>query len=79
MRWLLRLLTLFVMLILLKTLISPQPHVFIAWSESQTWLTKIHEEMKFLQAMTQDLPTSIEAEMRRFFKDFRLMGNAQEV
>lgn len=79
MRWLWRLLTLFVLLGFLRTLIVPQPKAFIAWSERSNWAQKIQGEMKQLQKLTQDLPASIEVEVRRLWKEFRPNGDAQEV
>ncbi|MDR3540070.1 MAG: hypothetical protein P4L69_03745 [Desulfosporosinus sp.] len=79
MRWLWRLVTLLVLLGFLKTLMVPQPKAFIAWPESSNWTQKIQGEMKQLQRLSQDLPASIEVEVRRLWKDFRPNGNDQEV
>jgi len=79
MRWLWRLLTLFVILGFLRTLITPSPRAFIAWPEKSNWVQKIQGEMKQLQRLTQDLPTSIEVEVRRLWKDFRPNGDGKEV
>ena len=79
MRWLWRLLTLFVLLAFLRTLIVPQPKAFIAWPEGLNWAQKIQREMKQLQKLTQDLPASIEVEVRRLWKDYEPNGSAKEV
>ena len=79
MRWLLRLLTLLVLLAFLRTLIVPQSSAFIAWPEDKNWTPKIQGGMKQLQKFTQDLPTSIEVEVRRIWEDFRPSGDGKEV
>ena len=79
MRWLWRLLTFLVLLAFLRTLIVPQPKAFIAWPEDKNWALKIQGEIKQLQKITQDLPTSIEVEVRRLWNDFRPNGAGKEV
>lgn len=79
MRWLFRLLTLLVFLILVRAFIVPQSQAFISWPEEQTWVCKVQGQMKYIQTLAQDLPTSIEVEVRRLLKDFRTIGNAQEI
>ncbi len=79
MRWLWRLLTLFVFLGLVRTLFVPQPKAFIAWPEGQNWVKKIQGEMKQWQKISQDLPASIEVEVRRLWNDFRSNGDGKEV
>jgi len=79
MRWLWRLLTLIVLLGFLRTLIVPQPKAFISWPERSNWVPKIQGEMKQLQRLTQDLPASLEVEVRRLWKDFRPDGDDKEV
>lgn len=79
MRWLWRLLTLLVLLAFLRTLIIPRPKTFIAWPEEKNWALKIQGEIKQLQKFTQDLPASIEVEVRRLWNDFRPSGDGKEV
>ena len=79
MRWFWRLLTLLIFLVFLRTLIIPQPKAFIAWAEERNWPLKIQEEMKQFQQFTQDLPTSIEVEVRRLWNNFQPSGNGKEV
>jgi hypothetical protein len=79
MRWLWRLLTFFVLLAFLRTLIVPQPKAFIAWPEEKNWALKIQCEIKQFQKFTQDLPASIEVEVRRLWNDFRPSGDGKEV
>lgn len=79
MRWLWRLLTLFILLGFLRTLIVPQPKSFIVWPERANWGQTIQEGMKQLQKLSQDLPASIEVEVRRLWKDFQPNGNGKEV
>lgn len=79
MRWLWRLLTLFIFLALLKTFIIPQPEAFITWPEESNWTIKIQDEIKRLQRFTQDLPASIEVEVRRLWNDFRSTWEGERV
>jgi hypothetical protein len=79
MRWLWRLLTLLVFLVLVRMLFVPQQKTFIAWPKGQNWVQKMQREMKHWQKLTQDLPSSIEVEMRRLWNDFRPNGNGKEV
>jgi hypothetical protein len=79
MRWLWRLLALLVLLAFLRTFIVPQPKAFIAWPEENNWALKIQGEIKQLQKFTQELPASIEVEVRRLWNDFRSSGEGKEV
>ncbi|MBP1760427.1 MAG: hypothetical protein H6Q63_1344 [Firmicutes bacterium] len=79
MRWLWRLVILVVFLGLVQTLFAPQPKAFIAWSEGQSWVQKIQGELKQWQRLSQDLPASIEVEVRRLWKEFQPNGDAKEV
>lgn len=79
MRWLWRLLVLLVFLGLVRTLLVPQPKEFISWSEGQNWVQKIQLQIKQWQKVTQDLPTSIEVEVRRLWRNFNPNDNAKEV
>jgi len=79
MRWFWRILTLLVLLAFLRTLIVPQPKAFIAWPEDENWALKIQEEIKQMQEFTQDLPASIEVEVRRLMNNFQPRGDGKEV
>lgn len=79
MRWLWRLLTLAVLLGLVQTLFFSQPKAFIALPIGQSWGQKIKGELRQWQRLSQDLPASIEVEVRRFWKDFQPNGNGKEV
>lgn len=79
MRWFWRLFTFLVLLVLIRTLFVPQPRTFIAWPEEQNWALKIQGEIKQMQKFTQDLPASIEVEVRRLFNDFQPSGSGKEV
>ncbi|KUO75456.1 MAG: hypothetical protein APF81_12525 [Desulfosporosinus sp. BRH_c37] len=79
MRWLWRLLVFLVLLAFLRSFIVPQPKAFIAWPENKNWTLKIQEEIKQLQKFSQDLPASIEVEVRRLWYDFRPSGDGKEV
>jgi len=79
MRWLWRLLTLLVLIAFLRTVIVPQPKAFISWPKEKNWALKIQGEIKQLQRFSQDLPASIEVEVRRLWNDFRPSGDGKEV
>jgi len=79
MRWFWRLLTLVVFLGLVQTLFVPQPKAFIAWPEEQNWVRKIQGELRQWQRLSQDLPASIEVEVRQLWKDFQPNGDGKEV
>lgn len=79
MRWLWRLIMLFAFLVLVRTLFVPQPKAFIALPEGQNWEQKIQWEIRQWQKLSQDLPASIEVEVRRFWKGFQPHGEGKEV
>lgn len=79
MRWLWHLLILFVFLMIVRTLFVPQPKAFITLPKGQNWGQKIQGEMRLWQELSQDLPASLEVEVRRLWKDFRPNGEGKEV
>ncbi|MDP4125355.1 MAG: hypothetical protein Q8912_00180 [Bacillota bacterium] len=79
MRWFWRLLSVLIFLGLLRTVVDPQQRAFIAWQEGQNWSQKIQAEMRQLQKLTQDLPSSIEVEVRRLWRDYQPKGDGKEV
>lgn len=79
MRWFWRLLTLLLFVGLLQTLFIPQPKAFIAWSNEQNWVQTIRGELRQWQRLSQDLPASIEVEVRRLWKGFQPNGDGEEV
>ncbi|MFZ3130251.1 MAG: hypothetical protein WA125_03905 [Desulfosporosinus sp.] len=79
MRWLWRLLAFLALLVFLRTFIVPQPKAFIAWPEEKKWALIIQGEIKQLQKFSQDLPASIEVEVRRLWNDFRSSGEVKEI
>lgn len=79
MRWLWRLVILLILAGIWRNLSVPQPKAFIVWPERSNWVRKIQSEMKQLQQLAQDLPTSIEVEVRRLWKGFQPNGQDLEV
>ncbi|KJR47856.1 hypothetical protein UF75_1712 [Desulfosporosinus sp. I2] len=79
MHWLWRLFILSVFLVLIRMLFVPQPKVFISLPEEQNWGQIIQGEMRQWQKLSQDLPASIEVEVRRLWKDFKPNGQGKEV
>lgn len=78
MRWLWRVLTLLILLAFLRTLIA-QPKAFIAWPEENNWSLQLQGDIRKFQKFTQDLPASIEVEVRRLWNDFEPSGDGKEV
>lgn len=79
MRWLWRLLTFFTLLALVRTFIVPQPKTFIVWPEKKNWALELQSDIKQLQKFAQDLPASIQVEVRRLWNDYRPSGDGKEV
>ncbi|SDG87298.1 hypothetical protein [Desulfosporosinus hippei] len=79
MRWLWRLFTILVFLGLARTIFLPQPKAFIAWPKDHSWVQVIQGELKQWQRFSQDLPASIEVEVRRLWKDFQPNSNGKQV
>ena len=79
MRWLWRLFIVFVFLLLVQNVFVPQPKAFISLPEGENWARKLQGEMRQWQKLSQDLPASIEVEVRRLWKDFQPNGEGKEV
>lgn len=79
MRWLWRVLFIIMFLYLIRNLTLSEPKTFIAWPEEQNWVQKITLQLKHWQSMSQDLPASLEVEVRQFLNDFRSYGSGEEV
>jgi len=79
MRWLWRLLTLIVILVFVRSFSAPQPQAFIDWPVEKDWALKLQGEIKNFQKFSQDLPASIEVEVRRLWNDYRPSGSGKEV
>jgi len=79
MRWLWRLFTIIVFLGLVRTLLIPQPKAFIVWPREHNWVQTIQGELRQWQRLSQDIPASIEVEVRRLWKDFQPSGDGKEV
>ncbi|KLU67940.1 hypothetical protein DEAC_c03480 [Desulfosporosinus acididurans] len=78
MRWFWRVLLLIGFIAVLKTYTLTEKKTFISWPEGD-WAQKLNFEVKHWQAITQDLPESLEVEVRQFLKDFRVSGSGEEV
>ncbi len=78
MRFLWRFLILVLLIFLLKNLSAPQPQAFIAWPE-ENFIQKIKWEVQRLQQSAQDLPASIEVQIRKLLRDFKPDGNGKQV
>lgn len=79
MRWIWRIIIFFVFVILVQNFFIPQPKAFISVPEEENWGRIIQGEMRQWQKLSQDLPASIEVEVRRLWKDFQPNGVGKEV
>lgn len=79
MRWLWRIAVLFLLLTLVRGIIPGKPQAFIAWPEQNAWVEKLNSEVRRWQAGLQDLPASIEVELRRFWGDVKTGAMGREV
>lgn len=80
MRWIWRLLTLVVLVVVIRVLFAPQqPQAFIAWSQGEPWVQKMTWELQHWQRIAQDLPTSLEVEIRRLWREFKATGDGRSV
>lgn len=79
MRWLWRIAVLVLLFILVKGIVAPKKQAFIAWPEQSLWLQKVQWNLEHWQEGLQDLPASIEVEIRRLWQDFRPGGDSREV
>ncbi|CAA7601152.1 Hypothetical protein DEACI_1805 [Acididesulfobacillus acetoxydans] len=79
MRWLWRIFVLFLLLSFVKSVVAPQPQAFIAWPEQSNLVRKIQWDWRQWRRGLQDLPASIEVEIRRLRQDFRPDGNGTSV
>jgi len=78
-RWVLRILVLLLLVSMLKNVWAPQPQVFITWPEGMNWTQKLAWEVRKWQSLLQDLPASIEAEIRQIWDEFQPDGNGESV
>ncbi|MHB1651167.1 MAG: hypothetical protein ACYCVD_01655 [Desulfitobacteriaceae bacterium] len=79
MRWLWRIVVLFLLLSLFKIVWVPQPRAFIAWPERNSMVDKIKWDWRRWQEQVQDLPASIEVEMRRLWQDYKPNSDGKPV
>lgn len=79
MRWLWRIFVLFLLLSFLKGIVAPQPQAFITWPEKNTFVQKIKWDWQQWRRGVQDLPASIEVEIRRLRQDFQPDGGSTSV
>ena len=78
MRWLWRLSILFLLILLVMNSLIAQPQAFIS-SQGLTWIQQFKKEVYKIQQQAQDLPMSIEVEIRRLLYRFKPRGEAQSV
>jgi len=79
MRWLWRIAVLLLLLILVRGTVIPKQQAFISWPEQSVWLQKVKWDLKHWQEGLQDLPTSIEVEIRRLWHDVQPLGDGRKV
>lgn len=79
MRWLWRIAVLLLLITLVRGLMPAKPQAFIIWPEQNAWVQKLNSEVRRFQAELQDLPASIEVEIRRFWRDVQTGATGREV
>lgn len=79
MRWLWRIAVLLLLLTLIRGIVLPKPQAFIAWPEQNAWVQKLKWDVRRWQEGLQDLPASIEVEIRRLWQDYQFRGDGREV
>jgi len=78
-RWLWRLLIILVVVSLLKGIGTPEPSVFIVSPDREDWTDKVQSEIRQWQNIIQDLPASIEAEIKQMWQEFQPDGSGEIV
>lgn len=79
MGWIWRILVLTLLVILLKHSLNTPAEAFITWSQGMDWRMKIQWQMEQWQRDLQDLPASMEAEIRRLIQDSSIGGNSEPI
>ena len=79
MAWFWRIIVLVLLGLLLKNVTVPPVQAFIFWSPGQTWTEWVQWQVRAWQQQVQDLPASLELEIRRFWQEYRPSGNSEEV
>jgi hypothetical protein len=79
MRWLWRLMILFIFISLFKMFTVSQPEAFISWPEKKVWTSKIVWQIQQWQHQAQDLPASVQFEIKRFWNKLQPLGGGKSV
>ena len=80
MRWLWRLMILFVVISLVKVfIITPQPQAFITWPEGQDWKRRVQWQVQQWQRQAQDLPATVQMEVKQLWNEFQPQGDGKSV
>ncbi|MFZ3102724.1 MAG: hypothetical protein WA131_00690 [Desulfitobacteriaceae bacterium] len=80
MRWLWRLMILFIFISFFKMFLStPQPQAFITWPERQDWTRRVQWQVQQWQRQAQDLPASVQMEIKHFRDEFQPQGDGKSV
>jgi hypothetical protein len=79
MRWLWRLMILFIFISLFKLFSTAQPQAFINWPEKKIWTSKIVWQIQQWQHRAQDLPASVQFEIKRFWNELHPLGEGKSV
>ncbi|ACL21067.1 hypothetical protein DesLBE_0302 [Desulfitobacterium sp. LBE] len=80
MRWLGRILIIFILLMAAKGLFAPeQPQAYISAPRTQVLLEEIHWRSVQIQQAARDLPGSIEVMLRKIFSDGKPASEAKSV
>lgn len=79
MHWLWRVLVVLLLVLLLRNMYLPQQQAFIFWPQAESWQKNFYWEILEIQKGAQDLPTSLEIEIRRLFQEFQPTGEGKSV
>lgn len=75
-----RIFVMLVFLLLMKNVfLNTQPQAYIVWPEKQYWIERVKFQVEQFQRDAQDLPASVEIQLRRFWKDVKPVNNAKPV
>lgn len=79
MRWIWRIFILFLIITLMKMVWFPQPQAFISWPEKNSFVERLKLDWHRWQKEAQELPDSLEVEIRRLWQNYQPDGSGTSV
>ncbi len=79
MSWLWRILVVILLGLLLKSIVNVPARTFISWSQGLVWVERVQWQIHAWQQEVQDLPASMELEIRRLWQEYHPSGDSQQV